>query len=78
MEILEHFNISYIANYDNLLYELNRLIENYKTILIFKVINNGKTIATMQYDSQVNSFVVYKFIKKYESIVQKIDVYKKI
>ena len=76
--ILDHFNITYLSNYDNLLHELNKLIDDNKTVLIFKVISNGNVIASIQYDSLVNSYVVYKFINKYKNKAQQVDVYKKI
>lgn len=76
--ILDHFNIIYLSNYNNLLHELNKLIDDNKTVLIFKVISNGNVIASIQYDSLVNSYVVYKFINKYKNKAQQVDVYKKI
>lgn len=75
--ILDHFNITYLSNYNNLLHELNKLIDDNKTILIFKVISNSNVIASIQYDSLVNSYVVYKFINKYKNKAQQVDVYKK-
>ena len=76
--ILDHFNITYLSNYNNLLHELNKLIDDNKTVLIFKVISNGNVIASIQYNSLVNSYVVYKFINKYKNKAQQVDVYKKI
>ena len=76
--ILDHFNIIYLSNYNNLLHELNKLIDDNKTVLIFKVISNGNVIASIQYDSLVNSYVVYKFINKYKNKAQQVDIYKKI
>lgn len=78
LEILDHFNINYLSNYNNLLHELNKLIDDNKTILIFEAINDGNVIASMQYDSLVNSYVVYKFINKYKNEAQQVNVYKKI